>query len=970
MKRLLNLVLAAFIALSMSAYKYDYRTVPGDPMHSLLYTLPNGLKVYMTVNKDQPRIQTYIPVRVGGKNDPAETTGLAHYFEHMMFKGTPNYGTSDYAAEKPMLDQIEQLFEVYRQTTDSAQRAAIYHQIDSISYQASLLAIPNEYDKLMSAIGANGTNAYTSTDVTCYVEDIPSNQIANWAKIQADRFKQPILRGFHTELETIYEEKNMSLTSDIRKSYEALLAMLFPEHPYGTQTVLGTQTHLKNPSITNIKKYHDTWYVPNNMAICVSGDFDPDNMVDIITEYFGDMKPNPNLPKLDFGPATVLTKPVSREVKGLESEMIVMGWRIPAAAHPDMLKLQVLGEVLENGKCGIIDRNISQRQRMLYGGTGFYGMSDGGALLAIGQPLEGQSLDDLRGLFLEQMDSLRAGNFADDLIPAVVTNMKLRQQRGLENNTSRADMFVDAFVNGEDWADVVAQMSELDKITKADIVEMANKYFGPENYAVVYKRQGKDENELKIAKPAITPIATNRDMASDFLKAVQADKVTPIEPHFVDFKRDLTFANAKKGQLPVIYTKNNTNDLFQLTFVYDFGLLDKKELAEVSGLLALLGTDKKSAEEIQEEFYKLGCSYRISSSAERAFVVLSGLAENMDKALTLYEDLVANAKVDPEVWSMYVDRNIKDMNDSKTNQRMNFQMLGSYATYGGADNPTLATSYTPDQLKALNPQDVIDAARSLNNYKHTVIYYGPAEVKDVVKSLDKNHRTAKKLADVPRGKRYVQPVTDETVIYVAPYDAKQLYMSMISNRGDNYDAAKEPQRRFYNAYFGGGMNGIVFQEMRESRSLAYSAWANMGAQGKKDRPYIYMTQIATQNDKMGDAIDAFLQIINDMPQSQAALDLAKDGLDSRLRTERTIKDDIAWAYITANDYGLDHDIDADVFAALPQFTLANVDAYQQANVKDRKYVYAILGNIEDLDMDKLRSLGRVVILTTEDIFGY
>ena len=109
--------------------KYHYTTVPGDPMNARIYTLDNGLKVYMTVNKEQPRIQTYIAVKVGGKNDPAETTGLAHYFEHLMFKGTTSFGTMNYKAERPLLDQIEQKFEVYRQTTDSLSRVKIYHVI-------------------------------------------------------------------------------------------------------------------------------------------------------------------------------------------------------------------------------------------------------------------------------------------------------------------------------------------------------------------------------------------------------------------------------------------------------------------------------------------------------------------------------------------------------------------------------------------------------------------------------------------------------------------------------------------------------------------------------------------------------------------------------------------------------------------------------------------------------------------------
>ena len=307
MKRILTLVVifAAIFATACSNYKYE--SVKGDPMGTRIYTLDNGLKVYMAVNDEMPSIQTYIAVRVGGKNDPAETTGLAHYFEHLMFKGTPSFGTQDYEAEKPLLDEIERLFELYRQTEDEAERKAIYREIDSVSYEASKIAIPNEYDKLMSAIGATGTNAYTSQDVTCYIENIPSNQVENWARIEADRFMNPVIRGFHTELETIYEEKNMSLTQDSRKVWEAIDATLYPNHPYGKQTVLGSQEHLKNPSITNVKNYHKTYYVPNNMAICLSGDFDPEEMIATIDKYFGQLQPNPTLPALQFEPEQEIT---------------------------------------------------------------------------------------------------------------------------------------------------------------------------------------------------------------------------------------------------------------------------------------------------------------------------------------------------------------------------------------------------------------------------------------------------------------------------------------------------------------------------------------------------------------------------------------------------------------------------------------------------------------------------------------
>ena len=279
-------VSAVLLFGAVSCSKYE--TVKGDPMKVKIYTLDNGLKVYMSVNKEQPRLQTYIAVRNGGKNDPSDNTGLAHYLEHIMFKGTESFGTSDYSAEKPLLDQIEEQFNVYRTKTDPQERLAIYHIIDSLSYAASEIAIPNEYDKLMSVIGSQGTNAFTSEDLTCYQENIPSNQIDNWARIQADRFRNLVIRGFHTELEAVYEEYNMYLNEDAQNAIYAMDSVLYKNHPYGLQQVIGTQDHLKNPSITAIKKQKSTMYVPNNIAICVSGDFDPDTFVATIEKYFGD----------------------------------------------------------------------------------------------------------------------------------------------------------------------------------------------------------------------------------------------------------------------------------------------------------------------------------------------------------------------------------------------------------------------------------------------------------------------------------------------------------------------------------------------------------------------------------------------------------------------------------------------------------------------------------------------------------
>lgn len=958
------LFLAALLAPNAAAQ--DYQTVPNDPVNARIYTLDNGLKVYMSVNRETPRIQTYIAVRVGGKNDPAETTGLAHYFEHLMFKGTKQFGTQDFEKEKPMLDEIERLFEIYRNTTDNDARRAIYRQIDSVSYEASKLAIPNEYDKLMKAIGATGTNAYTGFDMTVYVENIPSNQIENWAKVQADRFSNNIIRGFHTELETVYEEKNMSLTRDSRKMYEKMLSMLFPHHPYGQQTVLGTQEHLKNPSITNIKNYYKTYYVPNNMAVCVAGDFDPDEMIRLIKKYFGAMQPNPNLPTLGTSPERAIEQPATAEVLGQEAENVMLGWKLGGWNTPDKDMLDIIGLIMRNGQAGLIDLNLLQQQRVLSAYSGAYSMADYCAFVMNATPKEGQTLDEAKDLLLQQVEKLKQGDFADELIAASINNMKLNEMYRVESNAGRANWFVNSFINGTNWADEVARINRIAKITKKEIVDFANQKFG-NNYAVIYKRQGKDPAELKIDKPQITPIVTNRDASSPFLREIQAAKVAPIAPVFLDFEKDMDILTAQSA-LPVLYKQNTTNGVFSLIYVFDMGNNTDKALGTAFEYMKYLGTSQKSPEQIKTEFYNLACSFNVFPGNDRVYVMLDGLAENMDKALALFEELLADAQVNPQAYANLTNDILKRRTDAKLNQSANFSRLMQYAIWG-ADSPD-KNILTETELRAMNPQELVDRIKNLNTYQHRVMYYGPDSQQKLLATLNALHRVPATLAPTPKDERFVQQETGENRVLLAEYDAKQIYLGMTSNDGRRFNPAIEATRDLYNEYFGGSMNAIVFQEMREARGLAYSANAYLIRPSRLQYPYLMRTFIATQNDKMDDALKAFHQIINDMPLSENAFNLAKEGLITRLSTDRIIKENVLWAYINAQDLGLKTDSRKELFEKVPSMTLNDIKAFQEQWIKDRKYTYYILGKEADLDLQALEKYGPIQRVSQEDIFGY
>ncbi len=960
-------LLALAVATTAAAKDYKYETVPGDAMKTRIYTLDNGLKVYMSVNKEKPRLQANVVVKTGSRNDPAETTGLAHYLEHLMFKGSKKFGTTDAEKEKPYLDEITKRYESYRKLTDPEQRKQAYHEIDSISQLAAKYNIPNEYDKLMSSIGSEGTNAYTSNDVTCYVENIPCNEIENWAKVQSDRFQNMVIRGFHTELEAVYEEKNISMASDGTKEFAALWKLLTPTHPYGTQTTIGEQDHLKNPSIINIQNYFRRYYVPNNVAIVMAGDFDPDATIALIDKYFGSWKKNDNLSRPEFGLQPDITAVKDTAVVGKEAENVMLAWRFKGANDLQNDTIDVIADMLANGKAGLLEVNLEQKMKLAAAASFPYALHDYTAFLIEGIPNKGQKLEDTRALLLEEMENLRRGNFSDDLLPSVIANKKLNFFKGLDDNKNRASTMVDAFVNDQKWADVAGLLDRQSKLTKQDIIDFANKHLRADNYVCVYKRTGVDSTLKKIEKPIITPIPANREYESAFVKEIKNSEVAPIQPQFLDFKKDLTVTQTSK-KLPLVYKKNTDDGLFNLVFRYDFGDEDDIRYSYAANYLDYIGTASKSVSEIKQAFYKLACNYSVSQGSKTLQISLNGLNENLPAALNLLEDLLHNAKADQTTWNQFVDLLDKSHADAKANQRSNFSYLWSYGTYGPY-NPN-RNSIQTDELRKTNPQELVDLLGGLNNLEHTVLYYGPYSEKELNALLAKEHKTAKKLATVPQGKEYkmVEPKSNE--ILIAPYEAKNIYMRKYQNEGKTFNAENGALVGLFNEYFGGSMNAIVFQELRETRGLAYNAGALYARPGRKDGTEYFFTHIISQNDKMMDCINVFDDIIDNLPQNEAAFNLAKQGLTKSLQSMRTTKANVLWAYINAKDKGLDYDPNKKLYEALPAVTLQDITDFEKQNIVGKPYRLIILGDEKNLDMQALEKIAPVKRLSQEEIFGF
>jgi len=943
----------------------NYESVVDDPLKARIYTLDNGLKVYLSSYDDAPRVQTNIAVRAGSKNDPEDATGLAHYLEHMLFKGTDRYGSLDYEKEQPLLDKIESLYEEYRSInmSDEAERNRIWRQIDSVSGEAAKLCIANEYDKMLSGIGAKGTNAYTSNERTVYVNDIPSNQIEKWLKIESERFRMPVFRLFHTELEAVYEEKNRSLDSDGSKMFEGLMSGLFPHHQYGTQTTIGTINHLKNPSLTEIRKYFNKYYVPNNMAICMSGDFDYDEIIRLVDKYFGNFERKAD-PSFEVIEEDKIKSPKITNVYGPEAERLYIGFRLNGANSSDANLLRMLDMVLSNTSAGLIDINLNQAQKITGGGCFPYILNDYSIHGFYGSPMTGQSLEEVKELLLSQLDEIKRGNFSDWILKAIISDLKLDQIKKYESNNGRTDEFIDAFILNKDWEKHQKFLDELSKITKQDIIDFVNANYS-DNYIVVYKRLGEDPNAIKVTKPQITPVSVNRDDKSDFLTGIFEEEVKEVEPKFIDFSKDLK--QDMVNSVPLLYKQNSENERFQLNYVLDRGTDNDKKLKLAVDYFKFLGTEDISSSQKLEEFYKLGCDLSIVTNAKSTKVSLTGLSSNFTESVKLLERMLSHVVADEDALNSLKSTYEKQKRDAKLNkQTILFSAMRSYARYG--KHSSFTNQLSKQELDAVKSSDLLEIIHNLTKNDHRILYYGPDNLSAVKKLILDLHNTTD-LVPVEEINLNIEEEMNNNKVYVVDYDMKQAEVVMYA-KGSKLNKDEFSIIMFHNEYFGGGMSSIVFQEMRESKALAYSVYSTYTIPKEIDNSHYQFSYVGTQADKLGDAMEGMLGLLTQMPEANSNMENAREGVLQKIRTERITKFKVLEYFEAARKVNFDYDKRSDLFRDVKDFTMEDLKEFHNSHINNDSYTYMVLGSTDEIDMELLGQYGEVTILTLEDIFGY
>jgi len=934
---------------------------PEDPLGTHIYELDNGLQVYLTENHEEPRFYAEIAVRAGSKHDPASATGLAHYLEHLLFKGNQRMGTLDYQAEAPYLEQIVDLYEQHFNSTDEAERAEIYSEINRVAQLASQYAIPNEIDKVYNSMGAGGLNAHTSYEETVYKVGLPSNRLEQWAAIESDRFIEPVFRLFHTELETVYEELNRSLDNRDRVILYATDELLYKRHPYGQQPTIGTSEHLKNPSLVYIQEYYDTYYVPNNMAIFISGDIDTEETIQLISDKFGHWE-RKDVPEVGPWVEQPLQGAERRTVYYPGEEQVQLAFRTAANGSEDAEALMMLDMILDNSTAGLINLNLNQAQEVQGAGSYPRFLNDYGSQQLWGVPKAGQTLEEVEALLLEQLALIKAGDFEDWIIPAIVNDFKKSQKASLESNTARVTLMRQAFLTYSDWDHHIGEIRRLEQVTKQDVIEVANRYFG-DNYVAVYREDGQ-HNIPPVEKPQIDPVSIDPTRQSQFAANILAMEVDSIEPTFVEADTDYRVIEFAEG-VPLYYSPNPLNDLFSFSISVEVGTESNEKLSLAAAIMDKAGTSTLSNEDLQKEWYRMGSDFRFGAGENQSSISISGLDEQFAPTLDLMLDLVRNPVADEPTLEELKGIILKSREDQKESPQAIARALYLFNRYG--DESPMLESMTSDEISNTSLDELLDLPGDLLNYKHTIAYTGSMPLEDLVAVLREHHPISESLQDTPPYRFRTAREFDETEIYIVNKETAQAQVRIEYPDG-TFSEDLSLVSSIYNNYFGSGMSSVVFQELREARALAYSAAASYAQGGRENAENLMLGAIGSQTDKTVDAVSAFVDLIDNMPESTERFDESVSSLLNRYRTSKLSFREVIGAVRSWERLGLEGDPRRARYQQLQQVTMDDLLAFQRERVKDRPKLISIVGDTSVIDTEALSQFGSVREVQVDDIF--
>ncbi|MDD3742499.1 MAG: insulinase family protein [Lentimicrobiaceae bacterium] len=957
MKKNFILILTGLLFTYGFAQQHAYK-----PIEVETYQLSNGLTVILNEDHHLPQVFGSILVRAGGKDDPKDATGMAHYMEHMLFKGTRELGTTNFDAEQPHIDSIFRLYDQLGKETREEARKEIQKKINEESIKAGRYAIPNEMFNLLRSIGGTGVNAGTGPDYTIFYNAFPPNQIEKWLDLYSHRFEHPVFRSFQAELEVVYEEKNMYSDMFAFSLIEKFNENFFRNHPYGQQTLIGTIDDLKNPSLTKMYDFFTTWYVPNNMALVITGDFNKETVKPMIEAKFGSWK------RKDFPQhKTYIEEPFKGreqvEMKLSPIKLGILGFRTIPAGHPDEVALSVCNAVLSNqSETGLLDKMVLNNKMM---GAQVMNMpyNDEGASVILFIPkILGQKLSSAEELIINELKKLKAGEFDDAIIENIKSELYREHQISMESNEYRGTTLAMAFGRNQTIDDLLQYPNRLMAITKEDVLKIANKYYG-DNYLAFYSKMGFPSKE-KIDKPDYTPITANVNASSAYAQKFENIPQTDIKQQFIDFQNDVTKIAPTTG-MEVYCVKNPANDIFQLKAIYKVGTHTLPQLEMAAEAMNLAFPAESDLEAFKAAIAATGATYSLSGDESYTYIEVTGFDDKFDETLALISSLLATPALDQSKIDLLYE-------SAKTERKMERSEPGNvaaalleYIKYGDQsgyiDRPSLK------EIKSYKADKLVEAFKSIEDYGISIHYSGNLKPEAVAAACEQAFKTtAQKHVETPVVKELNQ-YRGNTVYFVNKKKATQSTIYFFAN-GFQYHPEHQAVMDAFNLYFGGDFSGLVLQEIRESRSMAYSAGAKYVEPGLEGRESYFIGMIGTQADKTVQAITIFDSLARHMPAKPERINMIRQYLTNSSLSKRPHFRNLSTQIAAWQNKGFKSDpayVNQPVWEDLK---FEDIQQFYTRNIAGKPMVICIVGDKKRIDTRELEKFGKVSYIKEKALF--
>ena len=930
------------------------------------YRLENGLTVWLNEDHSQPKVFGAVVVKAGAKDCP--DTGIAHYFEHMMFKGTDRIGTLDYESEKVLLDSIAMKYDELAMTEDTAARARLQKEINELSIRSSEYVIPNEFNRLINRFGGSGLNAATSYDATIYFNTFSPQYMVQWAEINSERLINPVFRLFQSELETVYEEKNMYGDFIGGQVMDTLMARYFGPHPYA-YPIIGSTKNLKNPRLTEMHKFFEDYYVASNMALILSGDFDAQQVMPILEKAFSRIRSG-NAPKQE----KVMLPPFNgRETMKVKFPIpfikaMGLGFRGVSANHEDQVALNIAVNLLNNANgTGYLDKLMVEHKLM--GALAINeSMNEAGILaVAIMPKLLIQSYSSAEKMVWDEINRVKNGDFSDEMFNSLKLEQKRQYASSLENIDSRATIMMNLFSQGKSWNDYLNEVARIESITKEDVVRVAQKYFS-NNYLCVTKSTGKYPKD-NLPKPAFSPVVPrNADASSSYAKQLEKIPEQQVAPRIIDFEKDVK--TSKLTPLVTLYTTPNPlNDIFTLNISYGIGALEQPELMQLTNYLQLLGTESLSFEQFRSRLQSIGSTLAFDVTPDAFVMKVTGFDNHIDETMELVGDFIRHAKADDKKLRQIVD-------DAKVSEKAFFKSGDNVASalleqvkYG--DQSRYLRKLSLSQIKKLKGKDMLAIYDKVRSVQCDLHYCGTLPVEKVIGTI-RQHLPLERTTVASNSPYYreLKQYDRPTVFFI---DMPDMAQSIVYGyvKGDPVDdKASRHASRLFSVYFGGDMSSLMFQEIREFRSFAYrtSGRYQLPNHAHKGTAGSFTAMLSTQSDKTLDALGVLDSLIREMPLKPERMEAVKQTLVNRINNDYPPFRNLSEKVASTRMEGFDRDPAEEFLRDIATMDMQDISRFYQEQISGRPVVYVIAGNRKHIDMKKLAKYGTIIKVKKKDIY--